>query len=797
MPTRQRPTRHRDHPRLISGCLIGTALCLLTAVGDGGSSPVQADTMAHRPVSEVRVDGLSEVPEQLVRNQIRLNAGDPYDPEIVRQDIVRLTYLGRFATVQAKREALPDGSVRLTYVLAEQPLLVGVEVVGNKALNDEELLRQAILRPGDPVDHFPMDRGRHQIIQAYHQKGYFAVDVSIDEQVLADQRILIFRIREGPRVRIRGFNFEGNSVFEDRELRKEIKSDRHIPLLRSGNLSREQLELDAGALRQFYRNHGYLDAQVGRRIDLAPNQSDAMVTFVVEEGDRYLVGEVHVAGAKIFSDEQIRMAMELVPGSVYSQQAQSRSSQQLETMYGRLGFLDTRVRINRLFDENTPTVDVHVTVEEGAPSVVGQVQVAGNRVTQSKVVLRRVRGMDPGRPFDRSGVDETRRLLMNSRLFSDATVTLLGGSGDPVRDVLIEVQETSTGSLAIGAGVSSDAGVIGAIDVSQRNFDIADFPESWSELFSGDAFRGAGQTFNLSLQPGNTNSQYSIGFREPHLFESDYFFDTRFGLFQREREDFDENRLSAGFGIGKNFGDVWSASVNARLDQVDIRNIDPAAPVDVFAVEGENLVTGLGLTLVRSTVDHGIVPTRGGRTRLTLSQAGLLGGDFDFTRLDFDHQHFWTLHEDFLGRRSVLSARMRLGYIFQEDEAPVFERFYAGGHSSFRGFTFRGIGPRGIRNDNGQLGDDPVGGDFMMLASLQYEVPLIDDYLRGVIFTDQGTVEEDLGLRDWRVSVGAGIRIKMPIFGQAPFAIDFAIPIKKEKGDETRIISFDLALPFR
>ena len=162
---------------------------------------------------------------------------------------------------------------------------------------------------------------------------------------------------------------------------------------------------------------------------------------------------------------------------------------------------------------------------------------------------------------------------------------------------------------------------------------------------------------------------------------------------------------------------------------------------------------------------------------------------------------YWTVEEDFLGRRSVLSWRNQFGYIPQENEAPLFERFYAGGFRTFRGFDFRGVGPRGIIGGTGPnagtVGDDPVGGDFLLLTSLQYEVPLVTDFLRGVVFTDQGTVQDDFGVDKWRVSVGAGIRMNIPFLGQAPFALDLAWPLLKQDGDETRVIAFDLAIPFQ
>ena len=803
---------HRPVPRRRLGLsptpppVLARVLTLLALAAPGLAVPglvmpglvhAQGIEAAHRPIAEIRLSGLDRVSEQLVRNQIRSEVGAPYDPDTVEQDIVRLTHLGRFSAVSAEVTPKDDGSVILTFVLNEQPLLADVQVVGNKAISDQNLLSQVQLRAGDPIDPFLIDRGEQRIVEAYEDKGYFVADVNVDQTLLDESNILIFRIREGPRVHIREIRFQGNATYTAKQLDAQIKSDEYFPIFSPGELSREQLELDAASVRDFYRKRGYLDAEVGRRIDLSPDQQDAVVTFVIKEGPQYTVANVDISGNDAFSDAQIRRTMTLKRGDVFSQDAVDNSQQAIEQLYGKLGHMETQVQIQRLFHGDEPKVDLVVNLTPGASSRVGKVTLRGNALTQDKVILRQVRGMTPGRPYDREGVDETRRRLNESPLFSEAKVTVLGESDDRVRDVLIEVTEQSTGSLNFGAGVSSDAGVIGAITLTQRNFDLTDYPESPGEFFTGQAFRGAGQYFSLNLQPGSEVSRYSVSWREPYLFETDYFLDTNFFYFERLREDYDEERLGARLGIGQRFGDVWSASVRTRFNQVDISDIDSDAPVDVFNVQGDNMVTGLGFELERNTTDSSIFPTEGSKWTLGLERVGALGGDFDFTRARTTFQQFWTVDEDFFGRETVLSARAEVGYIFEDNEAPIFERFYAGGHRTFRGFDFRGVGPRGIRNDTGTLGDDAVGGDWLLLTGLQYNVPLYQELLRGVLFTDMGTVQEDLGLDNWRVSVGAGVRIKVPFFGQAPFALDFAFPVLKEEGDEERIFSFDLAVPLR
>ena len=136
----------------------------------------------------------------------------------------------------------------------------------------------------------------------------------------------------------------------------------------------------------------------------------------------------------------------------------------------------------------------------------------------------------------------------------------------------------------------------------------------------------------------------------------------------------------------------------------------------------------------------------------------------------------------------MLSLRGDLGGIF--GDSPPFERFYAGGIGSLRGFDFRGVSPRQ------GLGDDPVGGEFLALFKTEYSFPLYADTLRGLVFTDMGTVEEDFGINSWRASVGVGVRLQIDFFGPVPLEFDLAVPIAKDDDDEEQVFSFFIGATF-
>ncbi len=165
-----------------------------------------------------------------------------------------------------------------------------------------------------------------------------------------------------------------------------------------------------------------------------------------------------------------------------------------------------------------------------------------------------------------------------------------------------------------------------------------------------------------------------------------------------------------------------------------------------------------------------------------------MGGDYTFSRVTGDYDHYWTVFRDVFDRKHIVHLGANIGQIF--GDAPVFEKFYGGGIGSIRGFEYRGISPRaGWR-------DDRVGGDFMLLTNAEYSFPLVGETLRGVSFLDMGTVEDDFGISSWRASVGFGVRVYIKYFGPIPLSFDFAVPIAKEDQDDTQIFSFSFGTTF-
>lgn len=763
-----------------------------------------------RPIRAIRAEGLDRVDPQLIFNQIRSREGQPYRDATAKEDVRRLFRIGQFRTLDAAVEPNEDGSVDLIFRVEEAPIVQDVQVVGNRSVPDADLANAIRIDPGVPIDEYELGRAERAIEELYRKRGFYLVDVTVDREELERDGVVLFRIREGGRVRVTDIRFEGADSFAPRELRTAVKS-KVRGLFNRGPLDNDTLDADVAGLIRFYRDRGYLDVRADRRITPSPDGREAIVTFVVDEGPLYTLRDVIVRTPGLpegqnpsVSKEQVVALMQVKPGDVYSLQRIQQSITKVREAYWELGHPDAEVVAQELrVPAERPEVDLLLTVREGPRVMVGEVIIQGNDITKQRVIRRELQQADirPERPIDQGALNRAERRLNSLRLFDpQEQARIVMQREDPARptyrDVLTEVKETDTGSITFLAALGSDSGVIGSISIGQRNFDIARTPESLDELLSNRAFRGAGQDFNLTLAPGTEVQTYSISLTEPWLFDQPISLGGTLFLRDRVYQEYDESRYGGRLRLGRRMGDLWTAAMNMRVESIELSDIDADAPVDFFDVESQNLLTGLGLTLTRTTVpfEERYTPTRGTRFEASVEQVGALGGDFDFTKIEAEHFVWIPIMEDFLGRRTVLSFRTRVGWIPQSGEAPTYERYSLGGRN-FRGFDFRTISPRSVQQ-NGDPADEPVGGEFLFFFGVEIEQPIWQNMLSGVVFLDTGTVVDDPGFEDYRVAAGVGVRLRIPALSNAPLAFDFGFPIKKQDADDERLFSFSIDLPF-
>jgi outer membrane protein insertion porin family len=740
-------------------------------------------------IRSLEIQGLQRIDEAYVRNQMRTRPGEPFSETRLDADIGRLYRTGRFRDVVAQRVEVVDGMVEISLTVYEKPEVLSITFEGAEEFKRKDLLEVLTYGEGDPLDLFDVRQGREAMERLYKEKGYAYVEVTIDEEALSEQRV-VYRIIENQKVRVEKVEFEGNVQYPASELKGVIETKAHFPIFVTGDFDPERAQRDAALLQRYYYERGFLDAQVGYTdefIDVA--REKLVVTFRILEGTRYTIKEIRIEGEAVFTEADILGRFELIPGEYLVQSRLSRDIEVVRTLYGSNGYIDVQVATSWVFAEEPGQVILTFTITEGEQFQMGWIEVDGNVFTQEKCVRRELR-FYPEEIFDTTKLRAAEKRLKGTGLFTEAVIGPGTEAGPGQREVLVRVTENDrTNQFIAGAGLSSDSGLLGNIVLENTNFDLFDRPRSWDEFFRGRSFRGAGQTARIQFEPGTEITRFRIDFREPYLMDKPIGFGTSFYLFARGRDGYDEERGGGNFSFDKRFEDGllagWTGEVAFRAELVRITDLDSFMPDEVKDVKGDNFLSTVKLSLLHDTTDSRFDPTEGHRINASWEQ-GI--GEFYHAELTAGYVKHWTVAIDEKDRRSVVSARVRGGQIL--GDAPMFERFYAGGIGSMRGFDYRGISPRdGIRNTR-------IGGDFMMLTGAEYSFPLVAKVVRGVFFVDMGTVEESFGISNWRSAVGGGVRLTLDIFGTVPMEFDLAVPISKDSEDDTRIFSFFIGLPF-
>ncbi len=368
----------------------------------------------------------------------------------------------------------------------------------------------------------------------------------------------------------------------------------------------------------------------------------------------------------------------------------------------------------------------------------------------------------------------------------DGQVLGVDASNLPELDFDVYVDEARTGRFMFGMGVNSDLGVTGQVVIEERNFDFLRLPRSWSDIVQGGAFRGGGQNFRLEAMPGTQVQRYLASFTHPYIylpgFADPFSLNLSGFFFDRRYFDWDEQRLGGRVGLGYRLTHDLSLAGSVRAENVNIHDLRVAGVPELDEVAGDNALYSGRVTLTHDTRDTPFAPTEGHLFEVSYEQTF---GTFDYPRAEFDYRQYFLMRE-----RPDGSGRHTLGYAFKAgfsgSQTPIFERYFAGGFSTMRGFEFRGaspVDPSGVT----------IGGDFRFLGSVEYIFPLTaDDMMKGVIFCDYGTVEENIEINsaNYRVAPGAGLRISVPALGPAPLALDFAFPVAKADTDQTQVFSF-------
>jgi len=742
---------------------------------------VSAQEQAARNIVSIEFTGLHRSTASFAHDIVRLRPGDSAEKGGLDEAVARLLRTGRFQTVRYKLDEQPDG-VRVVFEVHERTIVSLIEFEGNKKFREGQLKDSVTQKTGEVVDWFAVRDGRESIIAKYREAGYGDVNVTYDQDRVERTGELVYTIQEGSRVRIRKILFEGNINIPDGELKKELETKTAFWFIRTGAFDSDLVDGDVARVQNYYRDQGFLDAKVAYRKEPSPNGEDLTIVFTIEEGTRYAIEDLQFRGNAALSTDELAGLVTSRVGDTVKRPKVDEDVKAVQEHYGSLGYIDANVRAVRVFSDKPGLVRITVEITEGEQFRVGRVAVRGNARTRDKVVRRALNLYPPDDLFNLTEAKEAEKRLIDTRIFSSARVLPVGDQPG-VRDAVIDVVEAEkSGDFLFGVGVTSNSGLVGSIVLDLQNFDLFDRPRSWAEFFKLRSFFGGGQRLRIELQPGTEVTRARIDFTEPYLFDKPLRFDASLYLFERGRDGYQEDRIGLSTSFGKRIErgrlQGWTGEIAFRAESVTIDDLDLFASSEIRDDEGDNLLTGVKASLVRDRTDNRFVPTKGDRLRFSYEQVGLLGGDHNFGKFTTGYNWYKTLAVDRLERKKVLQLRAEGGAIV--GDAPVFERFYAGGTGSIRGFEFRGVG------EHDGIDDNNIGGDYLILLGAEYSYPLYGDNLRGHVFLDTGTA----GAGSYRAAVGTGVRLTINLLGPLPLEFNVAFPLASGDGDDEQVFSF-------
>lgn len=772
-----------------SALALGAAMLVGLLTGSITAQIQTSGSPSKKLVADVVIRGSNHIPVQQLQARIKTRVGAEYIPEVVQEDVRTLWATHQFLNVESHIRDEPDGKVTVYFLVTDYPTLIE-EVIfqGAKHVKPDELEKLTGIRKGSPLNPEANRLACQAIVRKLNEDGRPFAECKLLSGANKGDTKVIFSITEGAKMNLRAVKFSGNQWAESGRLMAQINTKPTLGIFPT-RYHPAAIEADIGKIEEYYKNFGFLDARISRGLEMTDDGRDVIVTYYISEGSRYTIQNaphVHTKGAVPL--EQLEQLSKLKPGQYYSQTEVEGDVNNMKDYIGYTGRM-ANVQAVPVFNRDTPgVVQVNYEIDERPPARVGQIFIIGNERTRQNVILRQL-PLYPGQLLTYPDLRMAERNLQRLNIFETAqdgsvkpTVEVIDKDGpNPLKDILVTVQEANTGSLVFGVGVNSNSGLTGSIVLNERNFDILRPPTSFDDLLSGNAWRGGGQEFRMEAVPGTQLQRYTISWREPYLFETPNSLGLNGYYYTRIYNEYDEQRTGGRVTLGRRLTPQWTVAGAVRVEDIQVNGVVPFAPPEISDFVGSNFLTGGRVSATFDTRDSYLRPTTGTVVDLGFEECT---GSYTFPVASVEFNQYFTLWQRADGSgRHVLAFHSQTGWA--GSNTPVFERFYAGGLRSIRGFQFRGVGP--------DIEGFKVGGDFLFLNSLEYQLPVLsNDQFFLVGFVDSGTVEQRVEIKDYRVAAGFGFRFVVPMLGPVPIALDFGFPIVKGPHDITQVFSFSM-----
>jgi outer membrane protein insertion porin family len=737
------------------------------------------------------------------------NTWVPYDDkaeETMRADFKRLWATGFLSdlSISVSDYVFSNGVVGklVTYSMEERERVKIVNYEGTKQIDrakiDEQLRARSIeMRLDSFLDNGTIRRIETVLREMMAEKGFTNAQVSHTVSAVAGGPKLVnvtFHVGEGPKIKIRSIDFVGNVAKSDRTLRRKMKDNKTPGMLglitRGGTYQEAKFESDADLIQAYYRNEGYVQAQIGQpELKVLENSKDGKTRWVqlvipVTEGERYRVGSFGIDGNTVVRSEALAPLFKVKVGDWYNEKDVRDGLVKAREVYGAGGYMEfTGFPDIKPTDDGSaavpealrapgpagpPTVDVTMRLQEGKQYLVNRITFVGNTTTRDNVIRREMRLIE-GSVFNTEALKYSVRRLNQLGYFEQineqdqqATKVDKTPGREGLVDVTMTLKEQNRNQLTFGAGVSQYEGVFGQLGFQTANF------------------LGRGESLTLSLQAGDRAQNYQLAFTEPFLFDRNIT--GGFDIYKRALQYtgyYTQKSSGGNVTFGVPLAGFSRFFLNYAYEKVSMADLNEAL-IDtscVYSVQGcsvisslkdlsqlsstqlevlrrnpfiyDSLLIGQGgrrtiskivPSFVHNTVDNPIFPNTGKRYTAAVDLA-VIGGNTQFYKPTLEGIWFFR----HLSRTSI-GFRTQLQYISpvrNTTSLPIFERLFLGGEYNVRGFDVRSIGPT-------VPGSQVVlGGNKSLLFNAEYMISIASQ-VRLILFYDAGQVRDTGQSFDWK-----------------------------------------------
>jgi len=796
------------------------ALLVFPSVSYAGTDEIVDDLPVSRAalapkVLAIDVQGNKLTEKESILAVIGTKVGTHLSRMQLAQDVRSIWGLKKFRSIQVETVDAEDG-IKLVYVVEEKPAIRDIIVHGTKSMELDEINKIVTLKPNSILDEPEAKENEDKIRSRYQEDGYYLVKVRLEIKYTKDKKADVhYYISEGPRVKVGGVSFSGNRHFSRKHLRNNIATSTPGILAffsdSSGVFKESDLKTDVERINALYYDAGFIRAKVGpAEIEFSSAQNKVFIHIPIEEGPRYRISAISVAGDLLGNEKQnlkvaagdLKMKNELMlahkkmlksrAGEWFNRTRMARDLQVLTTHYRDMGFAHANVLPFTQIDDDKRTIDVEFRIRPGKKVFIERIEIAGNSKTQDKVIRREL-VIYEGDQYSHTKIEASRRAIFRLGFFKDVKVEPRKGTTEDASILKFIVAEGSTGTFNIGAGYSTVENLVAQLQVTQQN------------LF------GRGQTLMLQGQLSSLRQYFSLRFVEPYFFDTKWYFS--FSLYNSlySFESFNRKTMGGSLTWGYALSPLWRVFLTYTLEDVNINTSSSGVllgsgsrltiPSTAYVANlfKDGLTSSVRASITYDKRDNRQFPTKGAMHSFSA----------EFARPEFGSQNVFDRYRAFsriyfpLLDPFIFKMNAEIGLITSTDKAgvPIFERFFLGGINTIRGFSPYSIGPK-IKipvspDPNAALFSFRKGGDKSLVFNWEVEFDILKAMqIKGVVFIDAGNAYDDdqnYSLTKMRSSWGFGIRW-YTFLGTLRF--EWGLPFSPLPGEDKIVFEFNIGGSF-